>query len=160
MNRRTLFTTVVSVAAVGSGCVSNAGSKAAENRESRGVKSQTFTVTNSNPNPPFDENPVVEFDAKKRQAVITGKMWKGNPCKVAEMKSVRYDPENRGLTVVVGVRRTKDWIKQMTGCADSLGAIRYEVVISFNDSLPRTVTATERPPKDFKQQTTTVEHRK
>ena len=78
-------------------------------------------------------------------------MWEGNPCMEARLETATHDEETETLDVTVGVEKAGD------GCPDSLGAIAYRVVVGFTDDLPKTVTATERPPSSWEPQTATVE---
>lgn len=150
MNRRTFVVGAVGSLAVGSGCVERSSSGNDE-PATRGITSREFTITDSKPEGPFDDEPSVAFDPQAGRVTVTGKMWEGNPCKEARLETATYDESTETLDVTVGVEKTGE------NCPDSLGAIAYRATIGFGDSLPRTVTATERPPSSWEPQTTTVE---
>ena len=150
MNRRTFVVGAVGSLAVGSGCVERSSSGNDE-PATRGITSREFTIIDSKPEGPFDDEPSVAFDPQAGRVTVTGKMWEGNPCKEARLETATYDESTETLDVTVGVERTGE------NCPDSLGAIAYRATIGFGDSLPRTVTATERPPSSWEPQTTTVE---
>ena len=139
MNRRMFLAGMVVGVFTASGCTSH-GSSESNDPNGQGIANREFSITNKKPSQLFDDKPAVKFDSKANQVMVTGKMWVGNPGHEPKLKTAEYDEEADTLDVMVGVEKTSQ------GCPDSLGASKYEAVISFGNGLPGTVTTTEKPP--------------
>ena len=155
MERRAFLLSVGGATTVTSGCLGTAFGGTTETPDGPIVE-RSFEILSRNPADNVDGAPSVAFDAANHRVVITGKMWKGNPCYTAALRDVTYDSSTDKLSVLVGVRRDKSLWERVSGCPDSLGSVQYEVVVEFRETLPATVTATEKPPKAFEPQTTTA----
>ena len=150
MNRRTFVVGAVGSLTIGSGCLGRSSSGNDE-PATEGITSREFTITDSEPGGPFDDEPSVAFDPQAGCVTVTGKMWEGNPCMETTLETATYDESNETLNVTIGVEKTGE------NCPDSLGAIAYRAVVGFDDDLPKTVIATERPPDSWEPQTATIE---
>jgi hypothetical protein len=157
MNRRTVLLSVAASASVGTGCLS-AGSGGSAGTPSDPIVAQSFEVVARNQGGDVDAPPAISFEPSSNRVIVTGAMWKGNPCKAAALTDVTYDADADELSVVVGVRKDRSLWERVSGCPDSLGSVQYEAVVEFRDGLPATVTATEQPPSAFESRTTTAQN--
>ena len=73
MNRRTFVVGAVGSLAAGSGCVERSSSGNDE-PATRGITSREFTITDSKPEGPFDDEPSVAFDPQVGRVTVTGKI--------------------------------------------------------------------------------------
>lgn len=117
------------------------------------IRSRTFEVTEQGPPASNDDGPSVAFRPDTNQVQVTGQMEAGNPCERAALLSAI--DENGTLAIEVGTQPTRDILKRVTGCPDSLQVVAYRVTITYEDRLPETVVVTETSdPPDAPRSTT------
>jgi hypothetical protein len=150
VHRRRFLRGAAAAPFVTSGCLDRAGADGP-------ITAREFEILEHNPPGPHDDDPAVEFRPADRQVVVTGKMETGNPCKRAAPLETTYDTNTDSLAVTVGTKKTRDLVKRVTGCPDSLETVRYRLTVTFEERLPGTVVATEIPAPSGERRRVTVE---
>lgn len=150
MRRRSLLRTLFGGSVLLGGCSVITVSDA---RLDSGLMTE-FTILSQRPRKPIDDTPLIRTNKDADRVTITGKMWQGSPCETVKLTKTSYDDATGELSVVISSVKKKLPI-WMTSCQASLGAVKYQLKISFATSLPTTATVTERPPDGFDTQTAT-----
>ena len=155
MKRRTFLAGTVTALVGVSGCTSSldsslfSSSTPLNNYEMKVFQPESEQYENS---PPVTEPPVVEFDTDSNTVTVSGSFFVGSSdCNIAVVKKVEYIKSSGKLDIMVG-----SGTKENTGntCYGDESADAYQLIVDFDDSLPKTVTATEG--EDADSHTTTV----
>ncbi|WP_458187596.1 hypothetical protein [Haladaptatus sp. NG-WS-4] len=93
--------------------------------------------------------PNVRFRPDSKQIVVSGALWVGSgSCNKAKLATVSYDRSNETLDVVVKTGEKDGLLRDIpllpVGCTADMSADAYELVVTFRESVARTVIATER----------------
>ena len=87
------------------------------------------------------EPPRVTFDAENRRVVVTGAFFVGSSsCNRAVLDHAAYDHDAATLDVALASGRQDD---AGNACSADESADHYRLVVTFEDTLPRTVVVTE-----------------
>lgn len=149
MKRRTFITAATTGTFIVSGCLSRGTTGSSRNSQNKEIKSYDFSIVGTNPSGSIDAPPMINFDAERNQVVVTGKMWKGNPCKAAYVDVIDYTSSDK-LNIVIRTKKDGDIINDIFGCQDSLVSVEYRLKILFKNSLPKSVKQQRNHQKDLK----------
>ncbi|UPM43312.1 hypothetical protein [Halocatena salina] len=117
-------------------------------------QSANFKLLTDVPNGRTSDGPTISIDRGATETIVTGTIERGSSCETVEPTKISYDDSDETLDIVIASVQSPRPV-WMTSCQPSLGVEPYRLVVGFPDSLPATITVTERPTDGFEHRTAT-----